>query len=98
MGVEFVFSCKCNRSRKVIDSLLVLMCVHRVFDISPFKSWSLIPLSLSMGCTWNKAVSGGREKEAADTKAGNRTDSGTSEEKQGKENVGIIRSYSRLAV
>ena len=27
-----------------------------------------------------------------------RTDSGTTEEKQGKENVGIIRSYSRLAV
>ena len=47
---------------------------------------------------WAEAASGGREKEAADTKAGHRTDSGTTEEKQGKENVGIIRSYSRLAV
>ena len=33
-----------------------------------------------------------------DTKAGHRTDSGPSEEKQGKANVGIMRPYSRLAV
>lgn len=49
------------------------------------------------GCTWNKAASGGREKEAADTKAGHRTDSGTAEEKQGYEKVGMMYMYNRLA-